>query len=367
MNIEAPYKTATAVPKYCQIKSMIINMIKSGKLKENMKVFSESTLSREFGVNRNTVAKALNELALEGYILRKQGMGSFVAPQTSKKRTGNIGVLVQNIEDKFYSLIAKYAESAAKDNGYHVILCNTGSFNLEKEAIETLVTNEKVDGLIIVPADLTSPQEQEFFGSLKKQKIPFVFLFPQVLLENFNLVAPNYSQGAYEAVELLMNSGKKKIACVVTKDRHYYGIAQRIEGCKRAAASHNIDLSIIEVADANENEGYKLSRNIAQMGDMPDGIIAVNDATAIGLLQGLREKGINVPEDIAIIGFDDIEYSSDSNIQLTTMRYNYSRMCNIAIHSILKQYDSSGTAPIKMEIPIEAVIRKTCKPDNHIV
>ena len=361
MNTETLYKNSPAIPKYCQIKSMIINMIRSGKLKENMKVYSESILSREFGVNRNTVAKALNELALEGYILRKQGMGSFVAPQNKRKRTGNIGVLVQNIENKFYSLIAKYAESVAKDNGYHVLLCNTqSSFDMEKEAIEALVTNNKVDGLIVVPADLTSQKEQKFFVSLKKQNIPFVFLFPQVLLKNFNLIVPNYDQGSYDAVELLLDSGKKKIACVLTKNRDYYGIAQRLEGYKRAADAHNIDLSIMEVADANESEGYNLSKHIAEMSDMPDGIIAVNDATAIGLLKGLRQEGIRVPEDIAIIGYDDIEYSSDSNIQLTTMRYNYSRMCSIAIHAILKQYESPDMATIKMKVPMETVIRKTC-------
>lgn len=361
MNTGTIYKTSSAVPKYCQIKSMIINMIKSGKLKENMKVFSESTLSREFGVNRNTVAKALNELALEGYILRKQGMGSFVAPQKKKQRTGNIGVLVQDVENKFYSLIAKHVESVAKKNGYHVILCNTeSSFSMEKEVVETLLVNNKVDGLIVVPVD--SHQEQEFFKSLQQQNIPLVLLFPQTLIKGLNLIVPNYSQGVCKAVDLLIDSGKRKITCVVTKNRHYYGIAQRIEGYKRATDSHNIDLSIIEIAGAYESEGYNLGRKIAQMSDRPDGIIAVNDATAIGLLKGFRESGIRVPDDIAIVGFDDIEYASDSNIQLTTMRHDYSRMCNVAVHTILKQYETPDMTPVKIKIPMEAVIRKTCCP-----
>ena len=365
MNTETLYKSASAIPKYCQIKSMIINMIRSGKLKENMKVYSESILSREFGVNRNTVAKALNELVLEGYIYRKQGIGSFVAPQNPRQKTGNIGVVVHNVENKFYSIIARYVEATAKQNGYHVILCNTEeSLTTEKEVLTSLVENNKVDGIIATPINLTSPEEQRLFIELQKRNMPFVQLFPHQYIEEMNQVFVDYYQGAKKATEMIFDYGRCNICFVITKNRHYYDISQRIKGFREVVESRGLDFTMIDVPWPDEQEGYNLSKKIIDMPRRPDGIVAINDETAIGLLKGFRDQNISVPEDIALVGFDDISYASDYSIQLSTIRYDYSEMCDIAVKTLLRQIGQSDFDPIHKKVKTAKVIRRTCMPES---
>ena len=363
MNGSINMTTANTVPKYCQIKSMIINMIKTGKFKENTKIYSESMLAKEFYANRNTVAKALNELVLEGYIYRKQGIGSFVSPQKPKQKTGNIGVVVHNVENKFYSIIARYVEAAAKQNDYHVILCNTEeSLNTEREVMTSLVENNKVDGIITTPINLTSHEEQKLFVELQQRNMPFVQLFPHQYIETMNQIFVDYYQGAKKATEMLFDYGRRNICFVITKNRHYYDISQRIKGFREVVESRGFDFTMIDVPWPDEQEGYNLSKKIIDMPERPDGVVAVNDETAIGLLKGFRDQNISVPEDIALVGFDDINYASDYSIQLSTIRYDYPEMCDIAVKTLLKQIGQSDFEPVHKKVKTTKVIRKTCTP-----
>ncbi|MBN1864438.1 MAG: GntR family transcriptional regulator, partial [Victivallales bacterium] len=182
MGIVSKTGSGLTAPKYYRIKMYIIQGIESGEYKAGGRLPSENELSRLFEVNQNTAKKALRELELEKYIYRVQGKGSYVAsPDETTCLTGTIALLVNNVDDIFYSRIVKYINNEATNQDCHLIFCNTQqSFEILKKNITEMLNNKKIDGFIAIPAELSNnPEEYKFYQFLKGKGVHFVLLYPQ--------------------------------------------------------------------------------------------------------------------------------------------------------------------------------------------
>jgi LacI family transcriptional regulator len=226
-----------------------------------------------------------------------------IALSLRSQKTFTIGVIVPEIIHFFFSSAISGIEDVAYKAGYNVIICQSNeSYEREVANINTLVNN-RVDGILISISKNTHD-----FSHLKKvvnMGIPLIF-FDRVCKEiEAHKVIVEDENGAYNAVDHLIKKGYRKIA-------HLAGPASleistlRNKGYLKALEDNNIvhDPLFTILAD-NKDDGYKAMKTLLQMPNRPDAVFAINDNVAVGAMQAIKEAGLNIPKDIAIIGFSD--------------------------------------------------------------
>jgi len=350
------------IPKYCQIRQFIVEEeIEKKRLKAGDGIPSENELSRKFNVSKNTVVKALNDLVKDGVLYRVQGKGTFVS-QISKKATTNIGVLVYHVDNPFYSGIVKSIDERAHSKGFHTLLGNTlGDKQIERTYIREFAGGNKIDGLILCPV---TPPTDDFIMTLKQMGMPFVFLYPQTLVEDVNCINADDEKGAYEATMHLVRLGHRRIAFLGSNNLGNINVAGKENGyakaLKDAAIPFDIDIVFRLRLDEIKIQDYDaIIEKFSNMTDPPTATFAIGDVPAIDFLMAVKKKGLRVPEDMAIIGYDDIEMAARPDIQLTTVAQPIKSTGELAADMIIEALKGKS-ATKQLVLPQRLVIRNTC-------
>lgn len=263
--------------------------------KKTRKVILEA--AKELGYRKNTFARNLRN-----------------------QRTNTIGVLVHELKSNFITSVLAGIEKVTTEAGYDLIIAHS-SESFEKEAANALnLFHKRVDGLI---ASLASNTENlDHFTPFTEKNIPVVF-FDRVE-ENTNstkVIIDNYTCG-YKATQHLIEQGCNNIV-LVTADlrRNVYG--QRHKGYTDALAAAGIayDENLVLIKDLSEQCGVEAALDIISMNKRPDGAFITNDFSAVVCMQTLKEHGIRIPHDIAVVGFNDDAISKIVEPQLSTIRY----------------------------------------------
>jgi LacI family transcriptional regulator len=226
-----------------------------------------------------------------------------IALSLRQQKTHMIGVIVPEIVHFFFSSVISGIEDVAYSAGYHVMICQSNE-QYEREVVNTqaLLAN-RVDG-ILVSVSKSSKQFDHFQTAVKKG-VPLVF-FDRVCteIEVDRVVVEDY-QGAYQAVEHLIRAGCKRIAHLAGPETLLIS-QQRLNGYLDALRNHGMepDTSLIVIADDYE-DGHRATMELLKRKNRPDALFTVNDNAAVGALKAVKQKGLQVPDDIAIIGFSD--------------------------------------------------------------
>jgi DNA-binding LacI/PurR family transcriptional regulator len=300
------------MPKYKRIKNIIIEEIKNGQITD--KLPGERILAKDLGVAYMTIRKALSELEEEGIIHKTTTKGTFVSNRKmSPKVTSNIGFFLdskirEGISSPYYSMIFKALEKTVKKEGYNLLLFS------DLDDINPLNNQKKIDGIIIC----CFPRIESKIQAIKKF-LPIVLLdniatdksIPSVTIDNFN----SCSQSA----QYLISLGHRRIAFVsglLDSDV----CLDRLAGYQNALAAAGIseDKKLIFKGDYSYESGEKAAEYFLALPKLPTAIMCANDSMAIGAMQVIQQNGLRIPEDISIIGFDDIEVSSRVFPALTT-------------------------------------------------
>jgi len=352
------------VPKYYQIEKHIKALISSGKLKTGDRIPPEEVLSKQLNVNRGTISKAISRLVSEGVLYRKRGKGTFVTPYKIKK-THTLAVVLYHIDNPFYSKIVKGIEEKASEKGYHLILCNSlGDEEKEQQYVERLIDEGKVDGFLLCPRNLslTSP----VFEILEEKNIPVV-VFPQASRKgnghNISYVISDDNKGAYNAVRYLISSGHRKIGFVADKDwkSEISGI-NRWNGYKKAMEENKIEVNpeyIIEASGVEIEDGWNLAAEKLETIKKFTALFCTGDMLAIGILKKLKEEGIKVPEEISIVGFDNIDMAGYPDIQLTTVEQPTYLIGQKATEILIEYIEGRIKDTLHILLPTKLVVRKT--------
>ncbi|HPP30517.1 MAG TPA: GntR family transcriptional regulator [bacterium] len=358
------------VPKYYQIEKHIKALIFSGKLKTGDKIPPEEILSKQLNVNRGTVAKAINRLVNEGVLYRKRGKGTFITPYKMKK-TKTLAVVLYHIDNPFYSKIVKGIEKTASEKGYHLILCNSlGDEEKEQQYVERLIDEGKVDGFLLCPKNLnlTSP----IFEILEERNIPVV-VFPQASRKenrhNISYVISDDNKGACNAVRYLIRLGHRKIGFVADKDwkSEISGI-NRWNGYKKAMEENKIEVNpeyIIEASGVEIEDGWNLAAEKLETIKKFTALFCTGDMLAIGILKKLKEEGIKVPEEISIVGFDNIDMAGYPDIQLTTVEQPTYLIGQKATEILIEHIEGRIKDTVHILLPTKLIIRKTTTKINR--
>lgn len=226
-----------------------------------------------------------------------------VAQGLRKSKTYTIGVIVPEIVHYFFSSVISGIEEVAYDRDFHVMICQSNE-NFQREVMITrALMRSRVEGILVSISKNTT--DFSHFQTLIDRGIPIVFYDRNCdQIRTSSVVVEDY-EGAFSATEHLIDIGAKKIIHLCGPERLEIS-ANRIKGFRDAILSHNLpfDEKQLVRADTYKN-GYLATKKILQQSDRPDAIFAVNDLTAIGAMKAVKDAGLTIPDDVAIVGFSD--------------------------------------------------------------
>ena len=330
-----------------------------------MKYITLKMVAEKAEVSVNTASRAINnkpDINLETkkrvlQIAKELGyIRNAAAVALRTKKTGTIGVVIADNRNPFYAEVLNGMEEAARGKNYHIILANTQrDYKKEEEAINLLLA-KRVDGLLITPVQ----DKDDDIKNLIDANIPFVVVGRDFENIEVDAIYNDEVKGGFLATEYLIKKGHKRIALI---DGFLYKSPAkgRLEGYKKALNKYRISLdeSLISVGDINMEDGYERTKQMLEKNLDFTAIFAYNDMMAFGAMQAIKEKGLRIPEDIGLVGYDDIPFSSLISPPLTTVKVKKQDLGVESVKLLLSRINSNRKKIKKIMLDVELIIRET--------
>ncbi|WP_419785573.1 LacI family DNA-binding transcriptional regulator [Pseudodesulfovibrio sp.] len=315
-----------------------------------MSQFTIKDLARELDISASTVSRALRDhpdisAATKKRVTEAAELYNYhpnqLAQSLQKRRSNTIGVIVPEIGHDFFSTVISGIEEVAYENGYTIMVCQSGE-TLRREIINTqaLVAN-RVAGLLIAISSQTTTYEH-LAGAIR-QGVPLV-QFDRVVegLDTSKVVVDDY-KAAYVATSHLAEAGYRHIGHMAGQD----GIAlnrKRFEGYRDALRDHGLDYEARFHLHGGygEEEGRRGAAKFLAMPERPDAVLAINDPVAVGMYTEFKKAGLRIPDDIALVGFSDTPIAALIDPALTSMYQPAFTMGRTAASLLLKQFDTDN-------------------------
>ncbi|MCD6220501.1 substrate-binding domain-containing protein, partial [Candidatus Calescamantes bacterium] len=323
----------------------------------------EEKFAQELGISRMTLRRALGILVEEGLIGQRKGKGTFVISPLEEKKTERkvIGLLgyfrLEKSPDPYYSLLLQGIKDGVEDQVKLVILSP-----LEKSLLE-LYHQEHLDGMMFITPSRRDIKE---IKELPLQHIIHVIVgssFQSLKQNNYILVDTDNIGGAFKAVEYLIRLGHKRIA-YIGGNPEKSNSRDRLKGYKKALRRHRIgfDVSLMfEVKKGNYSDSaYEITNSLLETQSPPTAIFAGGFSLALGVMKAIKERGLKIPENISVVGFDDYELGSHLSPPLTTVRQPIYELGKIAGKRVLEQINYGRIKKRETILPTELIIRGSC-------
>lgn len=358
---------------YKQIYHVLKADILSGRYSPGSQLPTESELVQRFGVSRVTVRNALALLQREGLLVRIPAKGTFVRREEVPSHTPKlIALLALDVQLDFFGKVIRGAEQEAAAHGYKLLVRSTDN-DAEKERHCLLDLQAHVAGFIIAPA--TGNQNHAHYGQLLVQGIPFVFVDRYLPEFNVDRVTSDNVQGGYLATRHLLEQGHRRIG--VISARKATTCTERLRGYQQALEEFGVpfDPALIGHAVGKRRDGWDeyLHQGRAQtaallkLPEPPTALFAMNDLLAAGALRYLREQGIAVPEEVAIVGYDGMELSELVSPSLTTVEQQSLRMGAEAVRLLVRRIRDRELPAQHVVLPVSLRIRASTVASTVIV
>jgi LacI family transcriptional regulator len=322
-------------------------------------------IAERAGVSINTVSRALNnkpdisEETRRKILKIAQELGyvkNATASSLRSKQTNIVGVIIADSANPFYAEVLKGIEAASRKYGYQIMLMNTERiYENEEKAIEVLL-QRRVDGLLITPVQ----DKSDDIRALIERKVPFVIVGRHFEELEVDEIHSDEVKGGYLATRHLIERGRKNIIMIsgyLFKSAAY----MRLEGYRKALKEYGIPFSekmIIET-DIDIESGYRAMREAIEKGLEFDAVFCYNDLLAFGAIKALKECGYRIPEDVAVVGYDDIVYSSFVCPSLTTVRIKKFEMGFEAFRMLLQRLKGRRKRRKRVILDVELVVRES--------
>ncbi|KZL89142.1 LacI family DNA-binding transcriptional regulator [Clostridium magnum] len=274
-----------------------------------------------------------------------------------RKETKAIGLIVPNIENPFFGKMARHISKVANSYNYNLLLFDLEGIENHKDDFLIDLIENRVDGIIYV----SSQRSVEAMNAAKKRNIPFVILDREIQKEEVNTVIVNNNYGAFIAAEHLIKLGHRNIAFIGGAEDMEIS-TRRKEGYLEALAENGMAANKDYICYGNYKmqSGYDCMKKMYSKHKEITGVIAANDLMAIGALNYLIREGINVPKDVSIVGFDNIEISESITPSLTTIEYPMERISEIIIDLILRQIKDKDKNVEVISLYPKLIVRESC-------
>jgi DNA-binding LacI/PurR family transcriptional regulator len=309
------------------------------------KIIRLKDIAERAGVSIATASRVINNSGIVSKEIKRKVLGvieelgyhpNAIARSLATKKTGNIGVLISKTLnplplDPFYSVIFQSIENTFKEEGYSTVFSTIS--NHKDDYKFKIFSENRVDGFILLGCEI----EEKLISFLKEKNFPTVLVDNHIDEIKMNTVVIDNEQGAKELVEYLINLGHTKIGyiCERLDNLSFY---ERFLGYKRALEKYNIEYKpkLIQEGGRGAQGGYVAMTKLLDESEIPTAVFAGNDTTAIGAMKAIVERGLRVPDDISLAGFDGLEIYSHIHPSLTTVKVYRKEMGEIAARLLLK-------------------------------
>lgn len=316
---------------------------------------STSTVSHVINKSRfvsDEIAERVNKAAKE-----LNYAPSALARSLKMKRTKTVGMLVTTSTNPFFGEVVKGVERRCYEKGYNLILCNTeGDSERMKSSIDTLL-QKRVDGLMLMCSTLEGEHLDVFE---RYPELPVVVMDWGPMLFASDKIQDNSHQGGYMATQHLIDNGHTEIGCI-TGPLHRNQASSRYEGFKQAMSEANIEVRADWIVESNFecDGGFDAFQTLKSRGRLPSALFVCNDMMAMGVIHAATQDGLQVPQDLSLIGYDDIHLSKYMTPALTTIHQPKHRLGKAAVDTLLSRLESPEVYPQVVELEPTLVERSS--------
>lgn len=324
---------------------------------------SRSTVSRvlntqwkEHGISASTAVK-ITTLAKDLRYIKNEAARSL-----RSKKTFTIGVIVRDITNPFYSQLVKFVENNLYTKGYTIIICNTG-YDLKKEnGLIKILLSRRVDGIILSPIQ----KSIENISIIKDQNVPLALFDCKIDEFETDCILVDNEAGTMEAVNYLITQGHKKIAYIGGNSSDSNN-RLRCAGYRKSLskASLSIPEHYVKHGSYTFKHGYEAATALLRSNDVPTAFFAANNRIMLGVCRGIMDCGLQIPDDVSIVGFDDFETATMLPSPLTVIRQPLQEMALNAVDLLLSRIDKTNNMPyVTSMLKTEFVIRNSTRNVN---
>jgi LacI family transcriptional regulator len=333
------------------------------------RVANMEEIAKALGVSTATVSRALNDKPGVGEDTRRRvlemsdqlnyaphsGARSLVTTQTHTIAILTVDRSLPLSSDYYYQRIMLGAEQALAERGYYLLvrvvrleqLADLSSLNVTKE--------RRVDGVLLAGPEI--PRRQIL--ALRNQNLPIVLIDNSLSHTSIDCVVSEDGEGGYMAAHHLVEHGHKQIV-ILTGPLAWPSNQARYEGYRRAVQEHGLEILEVHEIETTVDSGLNAMRVALKQHPQLTAVFAVNDSMAIGAMRALREQGRRVPDDVAVIGFDDIEWASHAEPPLTTIKVYKRQIGMLAAQRIIQLIENGDQAPVCSRVGTSLIVRETC-------
>ena len=329
-------------------------------------------ISKYLGISPSTVSKALNgyddisQETRERVLAAAQELGyhpSAAARNLRTRRTQKIGLLfsfpVTTISE-YVSRLITGAIITAEQEGYNLILYPLLADQFDQ--LTRICRTREVDGLLL----LTRSQMEKTVTLLAGEQLPYVIVGRRVEQPNVAFISPDDHAGAITVVQHLISLGHRRIA-YTTRPELGLTSRDRLAGYQQALQMANIpfDENLVVSTEIAPQSAYRAMNQLLDLPEPPTAVFAIHDLVAADCLQAVIDRGYRVPNDVALVGFDNWSLSLTTTPPLTTMATPLTELGQQAMSALLKQINAPGSEPVRQLLPVELLVRQSTVGDGE--
>ncbi|RMF66346.1 MAG: LacI family transcriptional regulator [Calditrichaeota bacterium] len=327
-------------------------------------------VAREAGVGIGTVSRAINnssqispetrERVLQ-VIKRLNYQPHAVAQSLARRRTKTIACIIPFFSSYFYIELLRGIQRKITEHGYDLILYSVDLHHKKETFLRRALQEKRVDGVFLVSMEIEPAFAKKFLDAN----------FPIVLVDSFHphldSINVDNVEGAYRATNHLVSLGYRKIG-MIDGQLKSLPAKLRLEGFRKALAENGIPFQeryfvacdFLDEADGfNKEAGYAAMQQLLALGeDRPRAVFVSSDIQALGAIEAIREANLRVPQDIAVVGFDDVEISR--YVGLTTIHQPIMEMGALAVDRLIEKIEGTASPEFKRRFQTELVVRESC-------
>jgi DNA-binding LacI/PurR family transcriptional regulator len=276
-------------------------------------------------------------------------------------KTNVIGIVLSNLQNPFWIKVLEGVEDTCRSKGYSLMICNSSDeAEIEAEHIKQFQMRQ-VDGILINP----TIKNMELYKQLTNNRLPFVSINRKVYGHEFDMVVVDNVAGGKMAVNHLLNLGKKRIAVIVYPPDGISPRIERLAGYSEAlkAAGVEEDPSLTVIVDEVPGAVQKKVKELLQSPDRPDAILSTNNMMTLEILEGVKEIGLSIPQDVSLVGYDETVWSKHLNPPLTTVNQPSYEMGQLAAERLISLIENNSLLDEEkktVSLKPNLIIRESC-------
>ena len=286
--------------------------------------------------------------------------GYHAAPRSPAVATGRVGIAVPMVHPPYFAEILGGAAEALYEHNRQVVLCPTRHSRARELSLLDRLADGEADGAVLVLPEESS----EELGALAAHGFPFVVVDPRTEVpDGISVVCAAHSSGAAQATEHLLRLGHRRIG-VISGPEGWLASQERLRGHIAALAAHGIlpDFGYVRYANFRLDGGREAAPELLDLPNPPTAIFAFSDSMAIGAIQAAATRGLTVPADLSVVGFDDTVEAAVTSPGLTTVRQPLAELGRTAVSLLHRQLENRRLEPLRVELETRLVVRDSTAP-----